>query len=142
MLTWLHLQVSLIDLDLCENRSGNTIDYSWFVQTRDDVADFNVQVQPLQAESLQPDLRVDAALQKDVGYGLRNDIIEGIADPAHYAVCIRARDSLGYLRPWKPNQCHQVISNSATGISSLGHPCVYLTLCWIFSFIQSVTLLN
>jgi hypothetical protein len=65
-----------------------------------------------------PDLVSAPIMSKDVGYGLRSDEIGGLDQPTQYVVCIRARDSLGYLRPWKPNQCQPVISNRAAGATT------------------------
>jgi hypothetical protein len=97
---------------------GSSITYSWYVQTRQDVGDFSVEVRPMLKEQQQqlpgqPDLVSAPIIAKDVGYGLRSDQIDGLDRPTQYVVCIRARDSLGYLRPWKPNQCQPVISNRA-----------------------------
>ncbi len=110
---------------------GSTIDYNWFVQTREDVADFQVEIRPLlpqqhqdrPTEAPQPDLVNPAVMTKEVGYGLRADRIvlrletDPKPDASRYAVCIRARTSTGQLRPWKPNQCQKVVSNSAGFIS-------------------------
>lgn len=63
----------------------------------------------------QPDLVIPALATKIVGYGLRSDRITGVENPTQYVVCIRARDSLGELRPWKPNQCQRVAQNSSPG---------------------------
>lgn len=123
--------------------SGSTIDYQWYVQTREDVADFQVEVRPLQpqpeppssrptaaaavvAES-QPDLVTPALVTKVVGYGLRTDRIAlnadgqqfsggASTDVSRYVVCIRARTSQGELRPWKPGQCERVVSSTALKI--------------------------
>jgi hypothetical protein len=94
--------------------SPSTIDVTWFVLTREDVADFTVEVRGLLPESDQPDLVAPAVASRTLGYGLRSDRIDGIERHTPYAVCIRARDSLGYLRPWKPNQC-QLVSNDSPG---------------------------
>ena len=93
--------------------SPSTIDVTWFVLTRDDVADFTVEVRGLLPESDQPDLVAPAVASRTLGYGLRSDRIDDLDRHTPYAVCIRARDSLGYLRPWKPNQC-QLVSNDAS----------------------------
>ena len=93
------------------NRKNNSIHYEWYVQTRQDVGDFVVEVRPLQAKNNQTDLISEPIVEKNIGYGIRSDDISGLQDPNNYAVCIRARNTLGYLRPWKPNQCQRVISN-------------------------------
>ena len=116
--------------------SGSTIDYNWFVQTREDVSDFQIEVRPLlpgppettsnsrQAASTavavepQPDLVIPAIATKEVGYGLRADRITGVEDATKYVVCIRARTSLGQLRPWKPNQCQRVATSSGPAVNS------------------------
>lgn len=101
---------------------GSSITYSWYVQTRQDVGDFSVEVRHMlkeqQQQQGQPDLVSAPIMSKDVGYGLRSDEIGGLDQPTQYVVCIRARDSLGYLRPWKPNQCQPVISNRAAGATT------------------------
>ena len=98
--------------------SGSSITYSWFVQTRQDVADFSVEVRPMlptdEQQPRQPDLVTTPVISKEVGYGLRSDRIDGLDRPTQYFVCIRARTSLGYLRPWKPNQCQPVVSSRAS----------------------------
>ena len=100
---------------------GNSITYYWFVQTRQDVSDFSVELRPMLKQkpgqtARQPDLVSPPVLSKDVGYGLRMDRIDGIDQPTKYFVCIRARTSLGYLRPWKPNQCYPVVCSHPTKI--------------------------
>lgn len=99
---------------------GSSITYSWYVQTRQDVGDFSIEVRPTLKEPHQlgqPDLVSSPVISKDVGYGIRSDEIDGIDRPSQYVVCIRARDSLGYLRPWKPNQCQPVISSHAAKVT-------------------------
>lgn len=100
--------------------SGSSITYSWFVQTRQDVGDFSVEVRPmLEQQPGQPDLVTTPVISKEVGYGLRSDRIDGLDRPTRYVVCIRARTSLGYLRPWKPNQCQPVVSSRAAATATL-----------------------
>lgn len=92
--------------------SGSSITYYWFVQNREDISDFSVEVRPmLEQQPGQPDLVNPPVISKDVGYGLRSDRIDGVSRPTQYFVCMRARTSLGYLRPWKPNQCQPVVSS-------------------------------
>lgn len=99
---------------------GSSITYNWFVQTRQDVSDFSIEVRPmLEQQPGQPDLVSPPVVSKDVGYGLRSDRIDNVNQPAKHFVCIRARTSLGYLRPWKPNQCQPVISSRATAMPSI-----------------------
>ena len=61
----------------------------------------------------QPDLLLPAIVEKELGYGLRSDVIDGVDYPLDYFVCIRGRTSMGDLRPWKPNQCHPIVLGSA-----------------------------
>lgn len=108
---------------------GSTISYSWFVQTRQDVSDFSIEVRSqLEQQPGQPDLVSPPVTTKEVGYGLRSDQIDGINQPENNFVCIRARTSLGYLRPWKPNQCQPVISSSA----NVTAPAISFSLIAIF----------
>jgi hypothetical protein len=66
---------------------GSSITYSWYVQTRQDVGDFSVEVRPMLKEQPQqqqqqlpgqPDLVSAPIIAKDVGYGLRSDQIDGL----------------------------------------------------------------
>lgn len=110
--------------------SGSSITYSWYVQRREDVSDFAVEIRQLQEgkQAGQPDLLGEPVLAKDIGYGLRSDRVDGLDRPTRYVVCIRARTSLGYLRPWKPNQCQPVVSG-AVAASSLH----LLPACFLFA---------
>lgn len=94
--------------------SGSSITYSWYVQRREDVSDFAVEIRQLQEANGQPNLLGEPVISKDIGYGLRSDRVDGLDKPSKYVVCIRARTSLGYLRPWKPNQCQPVVSGAVS----------------------------
>jgi hypothetical protein len=86
------------------------------------VADFSVAVRPAQLDLTQPDLLLPAIVEKEVGYGVRSDTIEGVDYPTDFFVCIRARTSLGQLRPWKPNQCQIVVPAPPTQGSPVSVP--------------------
>lgn len=71
---------------------GSSITYSWFVQTREDVSDFSIEVRSqLEQQPGQPDLVSPPVTTKEIGYGLRSDKIDGINQPENNFVCIRAR---------------------------------------------------
>ena len=117
-------------------RSGpSTIDVNWFVQTREDVGDFAVEVRGLLPESDQPDLVAPAVISKTLGYGLRSDKIDGVERHTPYAVCIRARDSLGYLRPWKPNQCQLVANGGSSTFNGRSQSLVATFLLFLGAFL-------
>ena len=86
------------------------------------MADFSVAVRPAQLDLTQPDLLLPAIVEKEVGYGVRSDTIEGVDYPTDFFVCIRARTSLGQLRPWKPNQCQIVVPAPPTQGSPVSVP--------------------
>ena len=120
------------------DRLSRSITYKWFVQSKEDVADFVVEIRPSQADGTQPDLLSKATREKVVGYGLRSDTINDVDNPIDYFVCIRARNSLGFLRPWKANQCQKVGVNNQRqhySSSSNNNPTIFYLVLLSFLYV-------
>jgi hypothetical protein len=89
-------------------RTNNGVSITWFVTTRNDVADFRLVAREAQ----------NVVLEMDLPYNTRSHVVRGLPARPHLELCLLARDSAGNVRHWRASQCTAVPPGDNTSHAS------------------------
>ncbi len=83
------------------SQDGDRVEFSWFVNTNEDVGDFHLELRTRAFPQT-------TLFQRDISYDTRYQVLDHLPGGEELSLCLLVKSSSGRVRRWRQDQCRQV----------------------------------
>ncbi len=112
------------------SRDGNKLEFSWYVNTNEDVGDFHLELRTRKFPQ-------STLFQQDIPYETRYQQLDHLPAGKELSLCLLVKNSAGRVRTWRQDQCRKVgpFSRAAEAMKISG---LLLTFAALLHFSQGL----